>query len=134
MPKFKNSNATFWVDKSSLKMPKLFQFWRFPEILKLVSNSVTRQVTFNWTKIDQKFKCDILRRQKFIENTKNVLILQPEACGQTVLPDRSLLKWQKSSQKRQHSKVQIRHLQDFSNNMPFWQVLIIQQCYQTGPF
>ena len=41
----------------------------------------------------------ILSRQKFIENAKKPSILasfwKPEFCGQTVLPDRSLLKGQK---------------------------------------
>ena len=42
----------------------------------------------------QKFKCDML---KFIENAKNAgeFFFKPEACGQTVLPDRSLLIGQK---------------------------------------
>ena len=47
----------------------------------------------------QKFKCDILSGQKFTKNAKNGpfwrVFLKPEACGQTVLPDRSILIGQK---------------------------------------
>jgi len=54
------------VDKSSLKRPKIGPFWRvFKKSEVCGQNSVTRQVTFNWTKIGGKcqkfenFKCDI---------------------------------------------------------------------------
>ena len=44
----KQATFTFWVDKSSLKMPKNSQFWRVFENLKF-TNSVARQVTFKRT-------------------------------------------------------------------------------------
>ena len=46
----KRAMFTFWVDKSSLKMPKIVNFWK-PE---LRPNSVTRQVKWNRTKIGGK--------------------------------------------------------------------------------
>ena len=52
----KRAKFTFWVDKSSFKMPKKCLFWRFFENLKFASNSVTRQVTFKKDKIGEKFK------------------------------------------------------------------------------
>ena len=44
----------FWVDKSSLKMPKMVHFGEFLKTWSLRSNSVTRQVSFNRTKIGGK--------------------------------------------------------------------------------
>ena len=48
------ATCTFWVDKSCLKMPKMVHFGEFLKIWRLRSNSVTRQVSFNRTKIDGK--------------------------------------------------------------------------------
>ena len=45
---------TFWVDKSLLKMPKMVNFGEFLKTWRLRQNSVTRQVTFNRTKIGGK--------------------------------------------------------------------------------
>ena len=50
----KRAMFTFWVDKSSLKMPKMVNFGDFLKTWNLRSNSVTRQVTFNGTKIGEK--------------------------------------------------------------------------------
>ena len=46
--------GSFWVDKSSLKMPKMVHFDEFLKTWSLRSNSVTRQVNFHRTKIDNK--------------------------------------------------------------------------------
>ena len=58
----KRATFPFWVDKGSLKM---VNFGEFLKIWSLLSNSVTRQVNFNWTKIGENakietLKCDIL--------------------------------------------------------------------------
>ena len=45
---------TFWVDKSSWKIPKMVHFGEFLKTWCLRFNSVTRQDTFNWTKISLK--------------------------------------------------------------------------------
>ena len=50
----KRATFTFWVDKSWLKMPKNVHFSEFLKIWSLRSNSVTRQVSFNRTKIGGK--------------------------------------------------------------------------------
>ena len=50
----KRATFTFWVDKSSLKMPKIVHFGEFLKIWSLRSNSVTRQVNFNRSKIGGK--------------------------------------------------------------------------------
>ena len=50
----KRATFTFWVDKSSLKMPKMIHFGEFLKTWSLLSNSVIRQVTFNKTKIGGK--------------------------------------------------------------------------------
>ena len=52
---------TFWVDKSSLKMPKIVNFGELLKTWSLRSNSVTRQVNLNRTKIGG--KCRIQMRQ-----------------------------------------------------------------------
>ena len=49
----KRATYKFWMDKSSLKMPKMVNFDEFLKTWNLLSNSVTRQVNFNWTKIDR---------------------------------------------------------------------------------
>ena len=46
----KRATFTFWVDKSSLKTPKMLNFGEVLKTRSLQSNSVTRQVTFNRTK------------------------------------------------------------------------------------
>ena len=46
----KRATFTFWVAKSSLKMPKMVNFGDFLKTRSLRSNSVTRKVTFNGTK------------------------------------------------------------------------------------
>ena len=61
----KRATFTFWVDKSSLKMPKKIHFGEFLKTRILPSNSVTRQVTFNREKNGRKCQninnqCDIL--------------------------------------------------------------------------
>ena len=50
----KRATFTFWVDKSWLKMPKMVHFDEFLKTWSLRSNSVTRQVSFNRTKIGGK--------------------------------------------------------------------------------
>ena len=47
----KRATFTFWVDKSKLKMPKTIHFGEFLKTWSLRSNSVTRQVSLNRTKI-----------------------------------------------------------------------------------
>ena len=47
----------------------------------------------------QKFKCDILSGQKFIENAKNSQFCKTQAYSQTVLSDRSILIRRKNSVK-----------------------------------
>ena len=60
----------------------------------------------------------ILSGQKLINKAKKWSILasfwKPEACGQTVLPDISVLKGQKLVEK---AKIQMRHYEWFSNKM-----------------
>ena len=51
----KRATFTFWVNKSWLKMPKKFHFGEFLKTWSLRSISVTRQVSFNRTKIGGKF-------------------------------------------------------------------------------
>ena len=50
----KRATFTFWVDKSWLKMPEMVQFGEFLKTWSLRSNRVTRQVSFNRTKIGGK--------------------------------------------------------------------------------
>ena len=50
----KRATFTFWVDKSSLKVPKIVHFGEFLKTWSFRSNSVTRHVTFNRTKIGGK--------------------------------------------------------------------------------
>ena len=42
---------------------------------------------------------------------------KPEACGQTVLPDRSLLIEQKIVEKCQNWKIKMWHFEQYSNNV-----------------
>ena len=50
-----HSAVTIWVDNSSWKMPKMLHFGEFLKAWSLRSNSVTRQVNFNRTKISGKY-------------------------------------------------------------------------------
>ena len=63
----------------------------------------------------------ILSGQKFIESIPKMVPLasfwKPEACSQTVLPDRSLLKRQKIGEKYQNWNILIRHFGWFSNTV-----------------
>ena len=52
--RMKRATFTFGVDKSSLTMPKTVNFGEFLKTWKLKSNCVTRQVTFDRTKIGGK--------------------------------------------------------------------------------
>ena len=54
----KRAMFTFWVDKSSLKMPKIVHFGEFLKTWSLRSNSVTRQVNLIGQKLVR--KCQIL--------------------------------------------------------------------------
>ena len=76
----KRATFTFWVDKSSLKMPKMVHFGEFLKTWSLRSNSVTRHVSFNRTKIGGKCQDSI---QKGMENhRKNVFeALKVTICG-----------------------------------------------------
>ena len=49
-----HSAVTIWEDNSSWKMPKMFHFGEFLKAWSLRSNSVTKQVNFNRTKISGK--------------------------------------------------------------------------------
>ena len=58
-------------------------------------------------------RSNILSGQKLIKNAKKKMSIlasfwKPEACGQTVLPDRSVLKGQKLAE---NSKIQMRHFE-----------------------
>mgnify|MGYP006903934288 FL=1 len=52
----KRATFRFWVDKSWLKMPKMVHFGEFLKTWSLRSNSVTRQVNFDRTKIGGKYQ------------------------------------------------------------------------------
>ena len=52
----KRATFTFWVDKRLLKMPKMVHFGEFLKTWSLRSNSVTRQVSYNRTKIGGKWQ------------------------------------------------------------------------------
>ena len=78
----------------------------FGELLKtwsLQSNNVTRQITFNWKKVDK--------------NAKNGQFWNTENCGQIVLPDRSLLIRQKLPKNAKIRKLKMRHFKEFSNTV-----------------
>ena len=69
-----NSKATFWVDKSSLKKPKMVNFGKVLKTWSLQSNSVTRQVTLNRTKIGgkcQNWKYQMRHFGWFSNNVRN---------------------------------------------------------------
>ena len=85
----------------------------------------------------------ILSRQKFMKSTQKSFS-KPEACGQTVIPDRSLLIGQKvmKSAKIQKFKCDILSRQKFIENAKIVSILAIswnpevcvKQYYQTGHF
>ena len=52
----KRAAFTFWLDKNWLEMPKIVNFGEFLKTWNMRSNSVTRQVNFNRTKISGKCK------------------------------------------------------------------------------
>ena len=68
-----------------------------------------------------------LRIQFFIKNAKNGQIWKsfwkPEACGPTVLPDRSLLIGQKLVKISKMPKIQMRHFEQFFNIVQFSQFI-----------
>ena len=71
----------------------------------------------------------ILSGQKLIKNAKKCPILvsfwKPEACGQTVLPDRSVLIRQKLVE---NAKIQMRYFELFSNNVSSLKSLKTNAC------
>ena len=73
----------------------------------------------HWTLRAKRATFTFLNGQKFIKNCQKWSILasfwKPKICGQTVLPDRSVLIRQKVAGKRQ--KVQMRDFESFSNNV-----------------
>ena len=84
-----------WMDTCCSKwayLKILLQKWVCARCLK-----ITEKVSFNI--VSEASYVYILSGQKFIQNAENRSILasfwQPEACGQTVLPDRSVLIGQK---------------------------------------
>ena len=56
---------TFWVDKSKLKMAKMVNFGEVLKTWSLWSNSVTRQVSFNRTKIGENAKMSKIQMRHF---------------------------------------------------------------------
>ena len=74
---------------------------------------ITEKVSFNIA--SEASYIYILGRQKFIKNAKNGpfwrVFLKPEACGQTVLPDRSVLLGQKLVENAKLPKTQMRHFE-----------------------
>ena len=68
----KRATFTFWVDKSSLKMPKMVNFGEFLKTWILRSNSVTRQVILNSTKISGKCQNQKIQMRHFVEFSNNV--------------------------------------------------------------
>ena len=85
-------------------------------------NPTSRHVTSRCLKLTEKVSFNIvseasyvyiLSGQKFIKNAKNGPILasflKTEACGQTVLPDRSILKGQTLMENANIKKTQMRH-------------------------
>ena len=61
----KRAMFTFWVDKSYLKMPKIVHFGEFLKTWSKRSNSVTRQVSFNSTKIGGKGRNSKIQMRHF---------------------------------------------------------------------
>ena len=61
----KRAPFTFWVDKRLSKMPKIVNFGEFLKTWSLRSKSVTRQVSFNRTKIGGKCQNSKLQNATF---------------------------------------------------------------------
>ena len=75
----KRATFTFWVDaKSWLKIAKIGQFGEFLETWSLRSNSVTRQVNFNRTKIGGKCQNSKIQMLHFGWFSNNVTYLCQE--------------------------------------------------------
>ena len=68
----KRAKFTFWVDKSWLKMPKMVKICKFLETWSLQSNSITRQVSFNRTKIGGKYQNSKIQMGHFEWFSNNV--------------------------------------------------------------
>ena len=93
MSKCQNSNATFWV---------IFADFSNQKFNEKVSFNIASEASYVY----------ILSGQKLIKNGQKWCILasfwKPEACGQTVLPDRSVLIGQKLVE---NAKIQMRHFE-----------------------
>ena len=72
----KRATFTFRVDKSSSKMPKMARFGEFLKTWSLWSNSVTRHVNFNWTKIGEKCQNSNLQMRYWIEFPPILVLLK----------------------------------------------------------
>ena len=70
----KRATLTFWVDKSSLKMPKMVNLGDLLKTWSLRSNSVTRQVKFNRTKIGEKCQNSKIQMRHFEWFSNNVTL------------------------------------------------------------
>ena len=116
------------MDKSWLKMPKMVNFGKFLNIWSLRSKSVTRQVNSDWTKSSQHYERSELHlqsewtkvNQKYRKWSFLASFWNPEACGQTVLPDRSILIRQKLAGK---AKIQKFKCDILSNFQTLWTIL-----------
>ena len=73
---------------------------------------ITKKVAFNFASEASYFY--ILSRQRFIKNAKHSqfgeFLKKTEACVQTVLPERSILKGQNLVENNKIKKMQMRHL------------------------
>ena len=99
------------VVQKLIKMPKVVNFGDILKTWSFGSNSVTRQVNFEWAKVNKKCqKWSILAS-----------FWKPEALGQTVLPDRSSLIEQKLVEKAKIEKFKWDILGDF---LTMWNVVI----------
>ena len=67
----KRATFTFWMDKSSLKMLKMVNFSEFLKTWSLQSNSVTRQVNINRTKIGGKCQNSNIQMRHFESFSNN---------------------------------------------------------------
>ena len=74
-----------------------------------------------------------LSGQKLIKDAKNgqfgEFFWKPEACGQTVLPDRALLIGQKWVENAKIKKIQMQHFGWFSNTVQNWDFKIRWKLY-----
>ena len=71
----KRAMFTFWVDKSSLKMPKIVDFGEFLKTWSLLSKSVTRHFNFNRTNIGGKCQNTKIEMRHFNSFLNNVICL-----------------------------------------------------------